>query len=74
MKNAFYLQKKNKFKNMRGGREKIKKKIKIEKQHFHKYTKKKFKTGEVKKTIILKQKNKIKNYNFETKNKIKNKK
>ena len=40
---------------MRGGREKTKKKIKIEKTHFHVYTKKKFKTGEVKKHKILKQ-------------------
>ena len=62
--------KKNKFKNKRGGREKTKKKIKIEKTHFHVYTKENKKTSEVKKTIILKIK--IKRNNI-LKQKIKHK-
>jgi len=38
-----------------GGKKKTKKKKKNEKKHFHKYTKKNFKTGEVKKHKKIKQ-------------------
>jgi hypothetical protein len=47
---------KNKNQNMRGGREKTKKKINCKKMQSHKYTKKKFKTYEIYFYKLLKHK------------------